>query len=255
MLCTKTNASVLVAGTECPYNPLKLRKTLFFENNKGFIHNLLKRSSMQHNCPLCNTLCALHFEDKKIRYYFCKNCYALFEDARDRPDADAEKLRYEIHDNNVEDKGYQKFVSPITDAILKEFTKNSKGLDFGAGKEAIISSVVQKSGYDIAQYDPFFHKHLELLERKYDYVACCEVIEHFYSPKKEFQLLKELLKPNAKLYCMTDIYNEETDFASWYYKNDPTHVFFYHKKTFEWIQKEFGFLDMKIEGRLVTFSN
>jgi len=85
-------------------------------------------------------------------------------------------------------------------------------------------------------------------------VACCEVIEHFYNPSKEFKLLKELLAPNAKLYCMTDIYNENTDFASWYYKNDATHVFFYHAKTFEWIQKEFGFSGLLIEGRLVTFS-
>ena len=32
MLYTKTNASVLAAGTQRPYNPLKLQKTLFFEN-------------------------------------------------------------------------------------------------------------------------------------------------------------------------------------------------------------------------------
>ncbi len=210
---------------------------------------------MLHTCPLCDTQCQLHFEEKKIRYYLCTTCHAIFEDARDRPNADAEKARYEAHKNNLEDEGFKKFVSPITSAIFEDFSKESKGLDFGAGKEPIISSVVQKNGYDIAQYDPFFHNHPALLEQKYDYIACCEVIEHFYNPKKEFQLLKELLTPNAKLYCMTDIYFQATRFASWYYKNDPTHVFFYHQKTFEWIQKEFGFSDMHIQNRLITFSN
>ena len=54
-------------------------------------------------------------------------------DEKDRPDKKAEKSRYELHKNDVEDKNYQKFVSPITLIILAEFTKESKGIDFGVG--------------------------------------------------------------------------------------------------------------------------
>jgi citrate lyase synthetase len=53
---------------------------------------------------------------------------------------------------------------------------------------------------------------------------------------------------------MTDLYDESIDFAKWYYKNDVTHVFFYTKETFVWIQKEFGFRDLKIEKRLITYT-
>lgn len=42
-------------------------------------------------------------------------------------------LRYQKHNNDIEDDGYQKFVAPITTAIMKDFTQNHKGLDFGAG--------------------------------------------------------------------------------------------------------------------------
>lgn len=209
---------------------------------------------MTHICPLCGTIGHAYFQDKTAKYYHCENCYGIFEDENDRPSREAEKSRYEIHTNDVEDKSYQRFVSPITKAIIKDFTPKSCGLDFGAGAGPIVSKVLQDNGFSVAQYDPYFHNHLELLEKKYDYIACCEVIEHFYNPNKEFKLLKSLLKPNAKLYCMTNIYNEDTNFASWYYKNDPTHVFFYHKKTFEWIKKEFGFLDVKVEKALIIFS-
>ncbi|MCL4857464.1 MAG: methyltransferase, partial [Flavobacteriales bacterium] len=58
----------------------------------------------------------------------------------------------------------------------------------------------------------------------------------------------------GKLICMTDIYNPTIDFASWYYKNDPTHVFIYQKETFEWIKTTFNFSELTIEKRLVVFS-
>jgi len=80
------------------------------------------------------------------------------------------------------------------------------------------------------------------------------VIEHFHHPFNEFQLLKGLLNPNGKLYCMTDIFSETKDFATWYYKNDPTHVIFYTEKTLQWIQKNIGFKRVTIENRLVQFT-
>lgn len=115
--------------------------------------------------------------------------------------------------------------------------------------------MLNDNSYNISSYDPFFHNHPELLEESYDYIACCEVIEHFYNPSREFYLLKKLLKKDAKLYLMTELYDDSIDFDSWYYKNDPTHVFFYHRDTFKWIMKEFNFSDVTINHRLITISN
>ena len=64
-----------------------------------------------------------------------------------------------------------------------------------------------------------------------------------------------MLKKSSKLYLMTELYNEGIDFARWYYKNDPTHVFFYSQETFDWIKKEFGFSDVRVDKRLITFEN
>ncbi len=53
---------------------------------------------------------------------------------------------------------------------------------------------------------------------------------------------------------MTELYNEKIEFESWYYKNDPTHVFFYQRATFEWIQKKFNFLNVTFNHRLITIA-
>jgi hypothetical protein len=55
----------------------------------------------------------------------------------------------------------------------------------------------------------------------------------------------------GKLYCKTDIYKDEIDFKSWYYKDDPTHVFFYHEEAFKWIVKNLGFKNYKIKERVI----
>jgi len=209
---------------------------------------------MQHSCPLCLTHAEYFYKDIQ-KYCRCPTCHGIFVIFEDLPDKNREKERYELHDDNAEDAGYRKFVSPITANIEKDFLNVAKGLDFGAGTSQIITKVMQEEGYDISSYDPYFHPKKKLLKNKYDYIASCEVIEHFYHPAKEFRLLKSMLKKDARLYLMTDIYDENVEFSSWYYKNDPTHVFFYTKKTFEWIQKKFAFTNLFIEKRLIILSN
>jgi 2-polyprenyl-3-methyl-5-hydroxy-6-metoxy-1,4-benzoquinol methylase len=164
-----------------------------------------------------------------------------------------EKARYLEHNNDVFDEGYRSFVRPVTNAVTNSFTSQHHGLDFGSGTGPVISEVLKEKGYSIVQYDPFFLNKPELLTRKYDYIVCCEVIEHFSNPLKEFGLLREMLNPAGELICMTHIYSEIINFDKWYYKDDATHVFFYHRKAFEFIKLEFNFSELIIENRLVRF--
>jgi len=214
--------------------------------------SVVQNNSKDH-CPLCNSPGKIFYQYKKRLYFQCNRCYGIYVDKILRPDKETEKSRYEEHNNDVYDKNYQKFVSPISSAIMRDFTQNHKGLDFGAGTGPVISKLLKDKGFYIEQYDPFFHNNPNLLDKKYDYIACCEVIEHFHNPQKEFGLLKRMLKKNGRLYCMTDIYDENINFHKWYYKNDPTHVFIYYRNTIHWIKKEFGFINVTIENRLVTF--
>lgn len=206
------------------------------------------------SCPLCGKPGELIHQIKSKKYYQCQNCFGMFVDPNYWPDLKTEKIRYEEHNNDVESVGFQKFVSPITSAILRDYTKNHKGLDFGAGTGPVITKVLKDNDYQIEPYDPLFHNYPELLKHKYDYIASCEVIEHFHYPRKEFKLLKSLLNKKGSLYCMTHIYDEQTTFQNWYYLNDPTHVFIYHKKTIYWIAKTFGFSNVSIKKKLISFN-
>lgn len=210
-------------------------------------------------CPLCNSIadyfCSIGNTGRD--YYKCSICFSIFLTPNTYIDYKAEKARYEEHNNDVEDSRYQNFVSPITDAIQAQFPKTSDGLDYGCGTGPVASVVLEREGFKkIALYDPFFHPHEDNLKKTYDFIICCEVMEHFFNPKEEFSRLRGLLKPNGKLFCKTSILNNDVSksyFKDWWYNNDPTHVFFYTPKTLEFIAKNFGFNAIQIEPKLITF--
>ena len=206
---------------------------------------------MPQLCPLCHERGEIFYENKEQLFYNCSNCYGIFRAQESRLDPALEKRRYELHNNDIDDVKYQNFVSPITTAILRNNSSQHFGLDFGAGTGPVISKVLNDNQYKIDQYDPYFHNKISLLGKKYDYIVCCEVMEHFYDPEKEFDLLHKLLLPKGALYCMTELYNDSIEFSTWYYKNDPTHVFLYRKETLDWIKFKFCFAKVSIENRLI----
>ena len=158
-----------------------------------------------------------------------------------------------MHINNVEDSGFQKSVKPLVQQVLDNFTKENKGLDYGCGNGPVITHLLSKKGFDIALYDPFYNPNVSVLERHYDFIICNEVMEHFYHPQDEFKILYHLLKPNGKLICGTQLYTSDIDFDTWFYKNDPTHVFFYTEMCLNWICSNIGFKAVKRLGNCITF--
>jgi len=207
-----------------------------------------------NSCLLCQDTSSIILE-LDPQFYRCGNCGSVFRHPRYLPTPEAEKERYITHNNDVEDPGYQNFVSPIIGAVCEYFPESSIGLDFGAGTGPVIAKLLEDKGYVIQLWDPFFHPNPEVLVQHYDFIVCCEVIEHFHTPIAEFQLMKRLLKPGGKLFCMTHLLTKETSFADWYYKDDHTHVIFYSEENVHWIKEDIGFSEVTIEGRLVVFSN
>lgn len=206
-------------------------------------------------CPLCSGNSSFHLTFRQIDYYRCLNCNGIFLNPAHMLTPEEEKKRYELHNNDVNDPKYQKFVMPLVESVQKNFSKNQIGLDFGCGTGPVITKLLKESGYEVSQYDPFFYNDKKSLTRQYDYIICCEVIEHFSNPRKDFNLLRDLLRPGGKLYCMTEHLDDNVDFSGWYYKNDPTHLFFYHRNSYEWIKKSCGFTGFVLKGRIVEFHN
>lgn len=205
----------------------------------------------KYTCPLCQSSSSSFYKNE---FYLCDRCRGIFRPKNLLPTEREEKKRYELHNNDCNDTGYLQFVTPITNKIVENHQSTEQGLDFGSGPSSAISKILLEKKYQIHQYDPFFANNENILQNQFDYIACCEVMEHFHNPQKEFTLLKKLLKPKGKLYCMTHLYDQTIDFDKWYYKNDFTHVFIYQEGTINYIKNTFLFQSVSIKKRLICFS-
>ncbi len=207
------------------------------------------------NCSLCTSnRTKLFSEYKKRAFYLCLNCDAILLHPSFHLNPLEEKGRYDLHSDDVLDIRYQNFVKPIVEVVEKYFPKKANGLDFGCGKTAIVKYVLEQKGYTIEGYDPVYFKDESLLQKTYNYITSCEVVEHFYNANKSFNLLNTLLKSNGKLILKTSIYSHATNFENWWYKNDPTHVIFYTEKTLLFIKQNWEYKSLRVLEKCIVLS-
>lgn len=193
-------------------------------------------------CPLClsksHTLESVQGPDKR-EYRRCSNCKLIYTATKHQLSKAQEKKRYELHKNGIENAGYVKFLNKAIEPALPYFNNGMKGLDFGCGPVPTLSKILEKIGFTCDEYDPIFFP--EVLKEPYDFIFATECFEHFFLPAKELQQIKQLLTSDGYLIIMTERYNDIPQFKSWYYAKDPTHVSFFHKQSFDFICKKYGF--------------
>ncbi len=204
-------------------------------------------------CSLCNHTAEFFGNFQNRNYNRCTNCTSVFLDTEDLPSPTAEENRYKKHNNLIDNNGYLEFLKPLIDAIHIAHKKTEKGLDFGSGPNPVLSLLLQEKGFLIHPYDLYFSNNIKALETGYDYIICCEVMEHFHKPNEEFQTLYRLLNQGGSLYCKTKLYNSKIDFENWWYKNDFTHTFFYSKKALEYIKSHFKFSELNVHKEYFQF--
>ncbi len=201
-------------------------------------------------CPLCEASNTDHYhQDNRRHYYQCQHCQLIFADPDSLLDSESEKEVYDQHENNSEDQGYRRFLSRVANPLLAKLPEGKalKGLDFGSGPGPTLSVMLEEAGHQVAIYDPYFAPNEQVLSQQYDFITCTEAIEHFYTPKKEWQLLLSMLKPGGWLGFMTKLALDYDAFARWHYKNDPTHVSFFSQATFQFLAQRDG-LDVEFVG-------
>lgn len=207
------------------------------------------------HCPLCFSPAHAYHRDKRRTYSLCPQCSGIFTDPEYLPLPLAEQQRYLKHHNDPSDKGYRTSVQPLVNEILRHQSPVQRGLDYGAGQNSAVAEMLAESGFELKLYDPVFHPASLLLHTHFDFVICCEVIEHFHAPRYEFQRLRELLRDGGKLYIKTSLFDAQTmPFGEWYYKNDFTHVFFYSRPTLEFIAAQYGFSEIYIKGNMAVLT-
>ena len=197
---------------------------------------------MSEICPLCfcpNT--RAFYLDSDRAYLHCPICDLIFVDRSALLDPESEKVRYDLHENNPDDPGYRMFLNQLAEPLLDRLDPPPlRGLDFGSGPSPTLSIMLAEHGHIMRIYDHFYAPNPEILVDSYDFVTCSETIEHFYTPRIEWDLLVNLIKPGGWLGFMTQMHPSLAKFPNWHYKNDDTHVSFFSQKTFNFLAHQDG---------------
>lgn len=208
---------------------------------------MTQTAEYSHICPLCEASAnSLFHTDTQERlryreYWQCQHCELIFVPTSFHLSHEEEKAIYDFHENDPNDEHYRLFLSPAALMVEKYAKKGGHGLDFGAGPGPALSEMLKESGYSCEIFDPYYHAEQSVWNTQYDFITSTEVFEHLSSPAKVIRKLTEHLhSKEGVLVLMTMLWQEQTEFQKWSYKNDPTHICFFTSKTFEWVARKFG---------------
>ncbi len=201
---------------------------------------MINQNKIEKQCPLCLSEGTDFFHKDKFRTYFtCNTCELIFVPPSQRLLSEDEKERYDLHKNFPYDPNYRKFLSRIFNPMQKLIAPQSKGLDFGSGPGPTLSLMFEEARHVMTVYDHYYANQPSVFNKQYDFITASEVVEHLFEPKKELERLWSCIKPGGYLGVMTKLALDHEAFTAWHYKNDPTHVCFYSKHTFEWLAEQF----------------
>ncbi len=165
---------------------------------------------------------------------------ARFLDPDQLPGRQEEQAHYLLHENDPDDAGYRAFLSRLSRPLLAKLERGMSGLDYGCGPGPALAAMLREAGQQIALYDPFFQNNRQVLGHSYDFITCSETAEHFHRPAEEFDRLDAMLRPGGWLGVMSCFQTDDTAFANWHYRKDPTHVVFYRQATFHKLAEQRG---------------
>jgi len=203
------------------------------------------------NCHICQqeTIVFTH-EKTSITYYHCKSCEYIFKSPENYQDFEAQKERYNLHENNDEDAGYIAYFQRFLDFTLPLVSRPRSALDFGCGRTSLLASLLDKEGIACDYYDPIYHTDTLVEGKKYDLIVSTEVFEHLHQPSRVFEDLLEKLHTGGYLAIQTEFHSNDIDsFQKWWYPQDSTHIVFFRAKTFEVLSKNFGCVLLAENGK------
>ncbi len=196
---------------------------------------------MKIDCPLCKRELKTCGEEwivpargTTFRYFHCSYCDLVFLDPELRPTREEEESRYLEHNNSPEDGRYVRYLRSFAEEALLPYVKPpQKVLDFGSGPSPVFARLLGDAGFSVDLYDPLFAPHSAWRDKQYEAITAIEVAEHLFEPLNTFREISRLIRPGGYLVLRTLLhYSDRGRFASWWYRQDPTHVTFYSPRSF-----------------------
>jgi hypothetical protein len=191
---------------------------------------------MTLHCPLCHSnQIKPYFQSKDTTYLNCSQCDLVFAPKEFHLSDSEEKARYDSHQNNPEDERYRRFLSQVFNPVIDFIKPSAMGLDLGSGPGPTLSVMFEERGFKVDLFDKFYANDESIFNNKYDFITATEVVEHLDNPGAQLTKLCNMLNKSGVLAIMTKMLNNNIDFSSWYYKDDPTHVCFFSKVTMSYL--------------------
>ena len=192
-----------------------------------------------HYCPLCGgPETSPYSRDDRREFLECRACGLVFVPSRYFLAPEEEHKRYDLHRNSPDDEGYLRFLGRLVAPLRERVPAGGRGLDFGSGPSPVLTRLLEQAGYPMTRFDLYYAADRHALERQYDFIAACEVLEHLREPGAELARLWSCLKPRGWLGIMTKLVAGPEEFSGWHYKNDLTHICFYSAGTFAWLAEK-----------------
>jgi len=183
------------------------------------------------------------YEDNKlnIKTYKCSKCQYIFKDPKSFWNLDEQKDRYDLHQNNPDDLGYQKYFQTFIDFVEPKRDKIRNVLDFGSGESTLLADMLSKMSFETISFDPIYHPSTKYQKQKYDLITSVEVFEHLHDPYEVFTHLISLLDSDGVLAIRTEFAPRTMEeYFKWYYRLDPTHIGFFSSKSIEYLARSHG---------------
>ena len=99
------------------------------------------------------------------------------------------KKHYLKHNNKIDENGYNNFLLKLINPIRNKICDEDIGLDYGCGYAPALAYILKQDGINIELYDPFFFPNKSVFLRKFNFITCTEVIEHFLTLIKNLKKL------------------------------------------------------------------
>jgi SAM-dependent methyltransferase len=160
-------------------------------------------------------------------------CNLIFVPLQQHLSLGAERSRYALHTNSLDDSGYVRYLQEVVSWVQRIRIADPSVLDFGSGENQVLSVLLNKQGIRCTAYDPVYGIGQDALGAKYDIVVVCEVIEHLRILRTEVENIGGLLKPGGFLLLRTEMVSLGVAFNDWWYVQDQTHINFFSKQTVE----------------------
>jgi SAM-dependent methyltransferase len=192
-------------------------------------------------CPVCTTRRIRLFMTLEGKVYWrCRLCEATFLAPAQWPDLEAQRDEYDKHQNDVGDPRYRAFLSRLSTPLLARMPGGLRGLDFGCGPGPALAHMLEEAGHEMRCYDPLYAPDQSVLDDVYDFITCTEVIEHLHQPRAVFEAFDAMLRPGGWVGIMTEFQTDDSRFAKWHYRRDPTHIIFYRATTLTLLGSRLG---------------